>query len=115
MCLGLRQWRQRDAWTLVGPKGEFTVKVRGSLSANQGMALRAAALAGLGVIMQPEMLLEEDLAAGRLVRVVPAYAPRPRVVHMVYAPDRRLPLKHRRFADFMLDSWPRPSRTARQG
>ena len=101
-CLGLRLWRQQDHWTLVGPEGQVETQAKGPLTINLGQGLRAAALADLGVIMQPAMLLEDDFAAGRLVRVLPDYAPKPRIVHLVYAPDRQLTTKHRRFADFML-------------
>ncbi|MFX8262479.1 LysR substrate-binding domain-containing protein, partial [Acinetobacter baumannii] len=38
---------------------------------------------------QPEVLVAEDLANGRLVRVLQAYAPAPRPIHIVYRQDRR--------------------------
>jgi DNA-binding transcriptional LysR family regulator len=51
--------------------------------------LRAAAVAGAGLLLQPEVLVAEDLASGRLVRVLQAYAPEPRPIHVVYRQDRR--------------------------
>jgi len=60
---------ERDWWfPRPGNTGTERVSVRGTLDANGGMALREAALAGLGVILQPQMLLQDDLDAGRLVR-----------------------------------------------
>jgi DNA-binding transcriptional LysR family regulator len=48
-CLGLSYWRRHDRWRLVGPDGEQRdVRVQSRFTANQGDALRIAALHGLG-------------------------------------------------------------------
>ena len=62
-----------------------------------------AAIESMGIIMQPEALVAEDIAAGRLVRVLPRYESAPRAMQIVYLPDRRLSPKLRSFIDFMIE------------
>lgn len=101
-CLGFSYWTVRDKWRLIGPEGSESVNIKGRLQANNGQALRMAALQGLGIIMQPEVLVSEDLAAGRLVRVLPEYEAPTRPMHLVYLPDRRPTPKLRSFIEFVL-------------
>ena len=56
-----------DAWTL----GDETVRVRGPLGCTSPSAIRALALAGHGLALLPAWLVADDLAAGRLKRVLP--------------------------------------------
>jgi DNA-binding transcriptional LysR family regulator len=66
------------------------------------LALREAALAGLGIILQPQLMLEDDIATGRLVRLF-ADLPAPTFpVHIVYLPERKLTTKLASFVDFVL-------------
>jgi len=55
-------------------------------------------------VMQPEVLLADDLASGALVPVMPACLPAPRPVHLVYAPDRRQLPKLARFVEHMVEA-----------
>ncbi|MEO5793613.1 MAG: LysR family transcriptional regulator [Rhodoferax sp.] len=71
---------------------------------NQGDSLRIAALQGLGLVLQPEVLLADDLASGRLVAVLPDCVPMARPVHLVYLPDRRQLPKLSRFIDHVLQA-----------
>jgi DNA-binding transcriptional LysR family regulator len=104
-CLGFSYWKHRDQWRFAGPDRTEMADVRGPLISNSGHALVAAALSGLGVIMQPEMLVEEELKLGRLVRVLPEYMPPTRTLALMYRPDLRLPAKLRSFVDFSLESF----------
>lgn len=72
------------------------------LRCNNGEGLRHAAVRGLGLIMQPEVLLADDIAAGRLVPVLQDCVPLPRPVHLVYPPDRRPLPKLARFVAHMV-------------
>ncbi len=102
-CLGLRYWRHHDRWHLEHAGGEScVVPVRGRFTANEGTALRHAAIAGAGVVLQPEDALADDLASGRLVPVLPDWAFRPTPVSLVYAPDRRPTAKLRSAIDFLV-------------
>ncbi len=66
-CLGYAYLRMLDRWPFVDASGAQVVVVStGPLRANNGDALRPALLAGLGIAVQPEFLVWEDLAASRL-------------------------------------------------
>jgi len=103
-CLGFAHWDRQDRWRLVDKKSSKiqAVETTGNFIVDHGFALRTAALAGLGVIMQPEVLLAEDLSAQRLVRVLPQYEPPARPMHLLYAADRTMTAKLKAFIDFSL-------------
>lgn len=100
-CLGFTHWSPREVWYFDGPKGREEVAIRGPLSANVGQALRMAALSGLGIILQPEVLVADDLQAGRLQPVLPGYAAPALPVHLVTAPGRLRTQKLQTFVDFV--------------
>lgn len=107
-CLGLNYWRHHDRWHLVGPGDEAcVVPVTSRFTADQGDALRHAAIAGAGIVLQPQDALAEALAAGWLRPVLPAWSFRPTPVHLVYASDRRPTAKLRSAIDFLVDRFGR--------
>lgn len=82
-----------ERWTLVNAAGaETTVQHEPRLSANAFPILREAALQGVGVAMLPEWSCREPLADGRLVRLLPGWAARQGILHLVFSAGRgRLP------------------------
>ncbi len=101
-CLSHSVWQRRVEWTLRDGEEEFFWPENARLTCNQGDGLRQAALRGLGLIMQPEVLLADDLASGALVPVMQACLPAPRPVQLVYAPDRRQLPKLARFVEYVV-------------
>jgi DNA-binding transcriptional LysR family regulator len=101
-CLGFPYTELRTHWTFDGPGGLVTVPVAGRLMVDSGEALLVAARAGSGVLLQPAELIEPEIAAGRLVRVLPKYAAPARPLHLLYAPDRQMTPKLRSFVDFVV-------------
>src|SRR3954465_10183490 len=70
-CLGYAYLRAVDRWTFVHTSGEeAAVTPKGPLRANNADALAPALRAGLGLAIQPEFMVWEDLAAGRLEAVM---------------------------------------------
>jgi DNA-binding transcriptional LysR family regulator len=67
---------------------------------DHGEPLLHAALAGLGILLQPVELLQPALEDGRLVELLPDYTVPARPLHILYAPDRRMTPKLRSFIDF---------------
>jgi DNA-binding transcriptional LysR family regulator len=52
------------------------------------IALRNAAVAGVGVCQLPVMMVRDQLTDGSLVRLLPDWAPRREILHAVF-PSRR--------------------------
>ncbi|WP_341677745.1 LysR family transcriptional regulator [Niveibacterium sp. SC-1] len=88
-------------WRLSREGRETAVDISGSLWANSVAVLRDAAIAGLGVVAISRYHIEEDLAAGALVELLPEYTLPLRNVYLVTLPDRLLPTKTRVFIDFL--------------
>jgi DNA-binding transcriptional LysR family regulator len=84
-----------------GQKGDISVKVTGTFFSNSALALRKAALAGLGIAMVPRYSVANDLAAGMLVPVVPRYEVAARPLIAVYPRAAVAPQKVQAFVDFM--------------
>ena len=90
-------------WQLQGPGGRRSVRVKGKLEANNGDALLAAAVGGLGIVFLPSFICGDALRAGRLVRLLPDWADEDSAVHAVYPAARNLSPKVRVFVDFLAE------------
>jgi DNA-binding transcriptional LysR family regulator len=99
-CLGFSHTELRTHWTFDGPEGRVAVPVSGRYMADHGEPLLCAAVAGLGVMLQPIELVFESLQQGTLVPLLPDYPVPSRALHVLYAPDRRITPKLRTFLDF---------------
>ncbi|ATX89459.1 LysR family transcriptional regulator [Klebsiella aerogenes] len=101
-CLSHTVWTARNEWRLPGAAEEVRWKRDAVLRCNDGYALRMAAVAGAGLLLQPEVLLAEDLANGRLVRILQNYTPEPRPIHLLWRQDLRPLPKLTRFVEHLL-------------
>ncbi len=101
-------WRSAGKlWRLHGPEGEVQVAVSGPMEINSSSGLQRAALAGMGIVMLPDALVENDLRSGALIALLQDYQLPSRPTHLLYAQDRyRLP-KVRSFVEFVLERWGR--------
>jgi DNA-binding transcriptional LysR family regulator len=59
-------------------------------------------LHGLGIVLQPGALLADDIAAGRLVPVLPGWSYRTTPMSLIYVQDSRPTAKLRSIIDFLL-------------
>lgn len=93
-CLGYAYLPSPDRWRLTNAAGtEVVVAPRGVLRANNAEALAPALLAGLGLALQPNFMMWEDLAAGRLERVLPGWSAPPIALHLVTPPGEPRPAR----------------------
>ena len=69
--------------------------------ANDMVALRFAALEGLGVAQLPLMMIHQDIAEGTLVEALPLWAPKSGVVHALFPSRRGLLPAVRSLIDFL--------------
>src|SRR3546814_9536425 len=103
-CLIYTYRAQRHDWHLVDAAGaETVVTIAGNIETNNSMMLRAAALAGLGVVLLPLWIIGPDLKAGRLQRLLPDYHWPDSAIHIVYPPGRHLSARVRAFVDFLVE------------
>jgi DNA-binding transcriptional LysR family regulator len=93
--VGRAEWRlQRDGQTVKVP-------VRGPLQSNEVAVMRQAALEGLGIALLPTYFISDDLAQGRLVRLLPRYEPETLGIHAAYLSRQHQPLLLRLMLDFL--------------
>jgi DNA-binding transcriptional LysR family regulator len=98
------EWRSAQAvWHMTGPDGEISVPLTSRLRADSAEGLRRAALAGMGIVLLPDIMLVRDIETGRLVRLLPDYEPPVRPMNLLYVRDRHMSSKLRSFVDFMLE------------
>ncbi len=88
-CMRIGSGRQGGTWALEGPEGPWSVNVSGRFCANSGAALQHAVLSGLGLSLMPESLVADDLAAGRLVNVLPSFRDRSQALYLEVPEGRR--------------------------
>ncbi|MDE2367227.1 MAG: LysR family transcriptional regulator [Betaproteobacteria bacterium] len=100
--LGLGTSRQTHRWVLHGPdSAQTTLHHTPRFVTTDMIALRNAAVVGVGVVQLPVVMARDQLAAGLLVRVVPDWAPRPEIIHAVFPSRRGLLPSVRALIDFL--------------
>lgn len=104
-CLGFSHTELRTHWVLEGDEGRVEVPVQSRFVSDHGEPLLCAALAGLGVMLQPVELVSDYLESGRLVELLPDYRAPTRPLHALYAPDKHMPPKLRSFLDFAISKF----------
>ncbi|MBP7567814.1 MAG: LysR family transcriptional regulator [Burkholderiaceae bacterium] len=78
-----------------------TIHVKGLLESNDGQILRAAALDGMGILIQPSYIVYDDIVAGRLVPMLDDWDLPRLTVNLAYPSRKHLSAKVRTFIDFM--------------
>ena len=86
---------------LTEDKEQISVPVSGSIQMNNSLALREALLGGIGITRTPTFVVGEDIAAGRLVSLLPNYQTLEVSMYLVYPQRRHLSPKVRAFVDFV--------------
>ncbi len=100
--------RSQDVWRFVHKQqGEYSVRVRAPLRANNADVLQPALCAGLGIALQPEFLVWRDIAEGRLEAVMKDWAPPPAALHLVTPPSDMRPARVRVLMDFLAQRFAR--------
>ncbi len=101
-CLVYSYQAAGQEWRLRGPAGEKRVKIAGRLKVNNGDALLAAALAGLGVAFLPSFIAGDALRRGRLEQLLPDWRDGQETsVYAIHPAGRKVPPKVRVFIDFL--------------
>jgi DNA-binding transcriptional LysR family regulator len=78
------------------------------MQTNNGDTCRAVALAHQGLVLQPDFLVGRDLAAGRLVEVLPDSRGAELGIYAVYPSRKHLSVKIRVLVDYLVAAFERP-------
>ncbi|MCC0806467.1 LysR family transcriptional regulator [Methylobacterium sp. W2] len=93
-CLGYAYLPSPDRWIFTSREGEEAAIVpAGPMRANNADALTPALRAGLGLAVQPDFMVWEDLRAGRLERVLHGWELPPIALHLVTPPGDPRPAR----------------------
>jgi DNA-binding transcriptional LysR family regulator len=72
---------------------------------NSGQAARVAACVGLGIVKQSEVLLSQDVASGKLVRLFDEWSLPEQPMSLLYHRDRHMPLRLSTFIEFVVGTF----------
>ncbi|AWG34963.1 LysR family transcriptional regulator [Alcaligenes aquatilis] len=97
----------QNEWELYGPEGaSVTVTHRPRYMASDLLTLREGVEQGIGVGILPDYMCCDALKAGRLVQVLPQWAPLPGIIHAVFASRRGMAPAVRHFLDYLGEQLP---------
>jgi DNA-binding transcriptional LysR family regulator len=103
-CLSYSYLSIRDLWRFRDAAGkDHTVRIAGPAHANNGRFLTGLAAAGMGISLEPDFIVGDELASGRLVEVLKNFRPPDAPIHAVYPSRRHLSAKVRAFVDFLAE------------
>jgi DNA-binding transcriptional LysR family regulator len=104
-CIGIRQGDEAyGIWHFQNGKKMDTVKVRGTLSTNDGEIAVSWALAGHGVLMRAEWDIAKYLRSGRLRQVLDHYPTPAADIYAVYPPRHQTAARVQAFVNFVADA-----------
>ncbi|EAS44703.1 LysR family transcriptional regulator [Photobacterium profundum] len=91
-------------WRISDHNGDtVTINERGHFEANQLNVVRKACCAGLGITLMPDVMLEQYIESGELVRILDNWSANPREVYILYNHRDYQPEKLRLFIEFASD------------
>ena len=95
-------------WELFGVDGS-TAMIRHAprMVTDDLLALRHAAVAGIGIVHLPSVVVRDEIAAGQLVELVPGWAPKSGVIHAIFPSRRGLLPSVRTLIDFLGEEFSR--------
>ncbi|MET0248327.1 MAG: LysR substrate-binding domain-containing protein [Sphingobium sp.] len=91
--------RPDDRWRFRGEQGDIVVQVKGRRKANDGDLIRQWAVAGHGIAMKSVWDVGADIAAGRLVELLPDHSLAGSALQIIYPAGRQLPRRSRALMD----------------
>ncbi|MDE2580718.1 MAG: LysR family transcriptional regulator [Rhodospirillales bacterium] len=101
-CLVQHRLGADHVWRFTGPEGNVTVPVAGRFSADNADAVLRAALAGAGIALVAEVVARAEIAAGRLMPLLPGFEPAGFPITLIYPSRRNLAPRVRAVIDFII-------------
>ncbi|AAU37704.1 MULTISPECIES: LysR family transcriptional regulator [Basfia] len=100
-CLLYKAIGNQIYWEFANKGKIQRVKMRSKMVCNNGLTLVQLAKADLGIINSPRFLVEEELASGELIEVLPEFKQQLLDIHAVYPHRRHLAAKVKAFVEFL--------------
>jgi DNA-binding transcriptional LysR family regulator len=95
-------------WELFGADGSSAViRHAPRMVTDDLLALRHAAVAGIGIVHLPSVVVRDEIKAGQLIELVPGWAPRSGVIHAIFPSRRGLLPSVRSLIDFLGEEFSR--------
>ena len=104
-CLEYSASASPNLWHLQRGSKHKSIPINAVFRANNSIAIRQAALEGLGIAFLPKAYLEEELARGALANALPEWKGQQQALYAVYAAHRETSLKHRAIVDFLAEEF----------
>jgi DNA-binding transcriptional LysR family regulator len=92
-----------ETWRFIDGNKMVSVRPQGRFKADNGVALVAAAVAGLGIAYVPNLLIESQIAAGSLVEVMTRYRVPDGGMFLIRPPGAQASRKLRALTDLLLE------------
>ncbi|MGO7300411.1 LysR family transcriptional regulator [Rhizobium ruizarguesonis] len=103
-CLQYAYYPYGDEWRFEDAEGnKESVKISGNVVSNSAEMLRFLTLTGRGIFLAPSFVVFDDIAEGRLVKIMPDYRPVEFNINAVYPNRSHLPTKVRLFIDLLAE------------
>lgn len=103
-CLAYLHAASTSTWSFEAPDGtQSSPQIAFRHRANNGRMLVAMAVAGMGIVLEPDFILAPEVRAGRLVQLLSGYTPPSSSIAAVYPSRRHLSAKVRSFVDFLVE------------
>jgi DNA-binding transcriptional LysR family regulator len=93
-------------WRFTKNGTDHTVRIRSRFQVNDGRVLAAAAVAGHGIVLQPEAVLRDAIERGSLVPVLTDYQAPGRSMFLMFTVDRPQPPKLRALIEEAVKAFP---------
>jgi DNA-binding transcriptional LysR family regulator len=102
-CIAFTSLRTGTLWQFGRERARRSVRIDPVMATNDAQAVRAAALAGVGISLQGEYIVADDLRSGKLVEVLPDWHVASSPVHLLWLPGADRAPALRRLIDFLAE------------
>jgi len=105
-CIIDSNFRIGKQWPFISPDGQaVTVDVQSAISVNSPQAVREVAIAGGGIAMTPEFIVEDAINDGKLISILPEFTTLEFGLYAIYPHRKYVAKKVRCFIDFALEQF----------
>lgn len=105
-CLVYAGMPETARWPFSGPKGPYSVPVRGNVSSNSIETIRAAVLSGVGIGVFTRASLADELRHPDIVTVLGDFMDDARDINLIWPKRRFVPARLRKATEFFAEALP---------